>query len=114
MLIEEVLSVQQQREHVSRVLCSSEDLDLDDKANTMTALTTQATKDLPDRASLLLLQGLIMSYSGADTRDEGSSTALSLVVNHLSDGLLEPQRFESIVLSLQSVDLILQKHVSSS
>ncbi|KAL8960512.1 MAG: hypothetical protein Q9193_002795, partial [Seirophora villosa] len=85
-------------------------LNMGDKANTMTALTTQATEDLPDRASLLLLQGLIMSYSGADTRDEASSTALSLVVNRLSDGLLEPQRFECIVLSLQSIDLILQKH----
>ncbi|KAL9010703.1 MAG: hypothetical protein Q9173_004395, partial [Seirophora scorigena] len=105
-----ILSVQEQREHVSRVLRFSEGLGPDDKANTMTALTSQMNEGLPDRASLLLLQGLIMSYYGADTHDEGTSTALSLVVNHLSDGLFEPQRFESIVLSLQSIDLILQKH----
>ncbi|KAL8969935.1 MAG: hypothetical protein Q9197_004082 [Variospora fuerteventurae] len=110
MLTGKVFSIQKQKEHVSRVLRASEGLELDDKANIMTALTPQANEDLPDRASLLLLQGLIVSHSSTDTRDERSSTALSSVVTHLSDRLLEPQKYESITLSLQSIDLILRKH----
>ncbi|KAI4283447.1 MAG: hypothetical protein L6R35_005174, partial [Caloplaca aegaea] len=105
-----LFSIQKQKEHVSRVLRASEGLELDDKANIMTALTPRADEDLPDRASLLLLQGLVVSHSSTDTREERSSRALSSVVTHLSDKLLEPQKYESIILSLQSIDLILRKH----
>ncbi|KAL8918065.1 MAG: hypothetical protein Q9208_007587 [Pyrenodesmia sp. 3 TL-2023] len=107
-------TLSQQRRHVSSVLAASESLDLDEKADIMTGLVDQAATSLPDRQSLLLLQGLIAPKTGAHSQDqEHFSTALSQVSNHLSDKLLQPQPFDLSMLSLQIIDTVLRKHPRS-
>ncbi|KAL8759591.1 MAG: hypothetical protein Q9184_003574 [Pyrenodesmia sp. 2 TL-2023] len=107
-------TLSQQRQHVSSVIATSESLDLDEKANVMTGLMDQAAESLPDRQSLLLLQGLIAPKTSANSQNqEHFSTALSQVFNHLSDELLQPQSFDISMLSLQIIDTILRKHSRS-
>lgn len=105
-------TLSQQRRHISSVLAASKSLDLDEKANVMTELVNQAAESLPDRHSLLLLQGLVAPKISVNSQDqEHFSTALSQVFNHLTEKLLQPQPFDISMLSLQVIDTILRKHV---
>ncbi|KAL9604603.1 MAG: hypothetical protein Q9219_000323 [cf. Caloplaca sp. 3 TL-2023] len=104
-------SVLKQRRLNSILVNSAQNLDPDKKAGIMIRLLTQAAEGTFDRNALLLLQRLILPQPGVDLNSSADFLlALSEVVNHLCDALLQPQPFQITILSLQTIDLILQKH----
>ncbi|KAL8934781.1 MAG: hypothetical protein Q9216_005735 [Gyalolechia sp. 2 TL-2023] len=107
----DVTSFHEQRSSVSQILGSTTNLDFEKRASIITRVLSEAADIALNRNTLLLLQRLIVFPAGTGSYiSEDLLTALAGVVNKLCDALLHPQPFQVLILSLQNINIILQKH----
>lgn len=104
--------MEEQRRHAVSLFSIATDIPTPLKTATIIDFVKQANGTTTDRYWLWLAQRSIVSHTSTNAEDqEEFSTALSQVINHLSDNLFQALPFDTSVLSLQTIDIILRKHV---
>ncbi|KAL8669778.1 MAG: hypothetical protein Q9168_005640 [Polycauliona sp. 1 TL-2023] len=105
-------SIPQQKQLVRIVVDSIEDSGSETSAEVMAQLANPGNNSL-DRDSMMLLQSLVIRHTRSNFKSaEATTNALSNVINSLSDALLQSQPFQSSVISLHCINIILHKQAS--
>ncbi|KAL9026555.1 MAG: hypothetical protein Q9196_004796 [Gyalolechia fulgens] len=107
----DVVSTREQRSFISEPMDWTANLDSEKRASIIMELLSRTADVALTRNTLLLLQRLIV-FRGATNFNfsEDFLAALASVIHHLCDALLQPQSFQVLVLSLQNINFVLQKH----
>ncbi|KAL8994716.1 MAG: hypothetical protein Q9169_005380 [Polycauliona sp. 2 TL-2023] len=107
-------SIPEQTQLVKAVVDSIKDRDPESNADLMMKLVDPEDGHSSNRNSLMLLQTLIIRQTTSKSRStEATTSALSHVINSLSGALLQPQQYQSSVLSWHCINIVLHKEVFS-